>query len=98
MAITSISALAVTAAVAPSASTEIVATGPIAIHADNLQDTEFIEVWRLGPSGGFLRQTVTEGMVRLSKNPNTVYLEVANTYRLSKTETAVAPAVGYEAQ
>jgi hypothetical protein len=98
MAITAISALASTAVVAAGASTAIVATGPVAIHADGLLANEFIYIWRLGPSGSYILLRNENGPIVLSLNPNTVYLDVANTYRLSKTATASVPAVGYEDQ
>jgi hypothetical protein len=65
------------------------------VYADGLGAAEFVEIYRLGPSGAYIEATNKFGRIVLSKYPNTVELPAA-TYKFVKAKTATVVHVGYE--
>ena len=96
MAITTKIAATTSAVEVTDATTELVATGPFVVYADNFAVGESVAVYRLGPSATFLPLTNKDGSVFLSAIPNMIYVEAAGTYRFVKTITATAASVGIE--
>lgn len=97
MAITTVIAAKIAAVAITDATTEFVTTGPFVLYGDDFGVGESAILYRTGPSG--LRPATNEkGAILVSAYPNFVYVEAAGTYRVVKTATALAAAVGYEVQ
>jgi hypothetical protein len=97
MAITSI-ITATVSAVAAGEATEFTATGAFWLFGDNFGPGESATVERANVAGtGFVPATNKAGVISVSDRPNTIYVDLpAGDYRLSKTASAVAAAVGWE--
>jgi hypothetical protein len=87
----------VTTAVDLATATAFSITDPTTITADNFAVGEYAIVHRLGPSGEYRPATNRDGSIVLSALPNIVLLDAPATYKVTKTVTAVAAYVGYEA-
>lgn len=96
MAITTIAACSVAAAVAAGASTQFVASGPFTLYADNFEVGENVILHRLGPSGEYKAATNKIGTIALSAHPNFAYVETGGTFRIQKSTSSADAAVGYE--
>jgi hypothetical protein len=74
--------------------TEQVITDKVIVYADGLEGFEHVDVYRLGPSGGYVEATNAKGRIILSKYPNMVELP-AGTYKFVKGKTAAEVYLGY---
>ena len=95
MAITTVIAETVNA-VAGSAATQFVTTGPFVLYGDYFKADEKAELQRLGPSGDYINATNQAGPIIVTECPNMVYVEAPGSYQLVKSATRTAAAVGYE--
>ena len=96
--------MAITVKIAPTinaasgAGTEFVTTGPFVLYGDDFAAGEHCMLTRLGPSGAQKPMTNKDGVILVSSNPNTVYVEAFGTFRLVKSVTSSEASVGYEEQ
>jgi hypothetical protein len=96
MAITVKIAATTNAVLITDASTEFVASGPFVLHGDGFGPDESAVLCCLGPKGVQRPATNRQGTIFVSALPNMVYVEAPGTYRIIKSATAIAAAVGYE--
>ena len=94
--------MAITVIIAPTVhavsgiGTQFVASGPFVLYGDGFAEGEQCSLERLGPSGAYLKARNEKGVIKVSANPNMIYVEAPGSYRLSKGPTRSAAAVGYE--
>ena len=100
MAITTISALTGTTAVAfDTIGVDFVTSGPFVFYGDYFTGPisgENATLYRLGPSGDYVPATNADGIIRIGAAPNTIYIDNGGNYRIGKTATLSTTSVGYE--
>ena len=94
--------MAITVKIAPTvhavsgSETQFVASGPFVLYGDGFAEGEQCSLERLGPSGAYLKARNEKGVIKVSANPNMIYVEAPGSYRLVKSATRTAASVGYE--
>jgi len=80
------------------AGTEFTVTGAFWLFGDNFSHGESAVIERANVAGtAFVPATSKNDVVGVTATPNTVYCDLpAGTYRINKSATAIAAAVGYE--
>ena len=76
--------------------TQFTAAGAFTLTGDYFRSDEKAELQRLGPSGDYVTVTDQMGPVIVTECPNTVYVETPGQYRVLKSATRSAAAVGIQ--